>query len=257
MARYVYLAIILNFIVHFLLLLGTNRLSGFPAGVGWCALGAAIGAAYSGACLLSELRFLGGIQWRLICLGLMGWTAFGAGAGGWKRCGAFGLLSLALEGLVREMDRGNFWTLPLSVASVWILCRMAFGGGGVSREYLRMGLRRGDRHMDVTALRDTGNTLRDPITGEPVMIVSGAVGSYLTGLTEKELQNPMETMVSHPIPGLRLIPFRAVGRSGGMLLALPMEGSGLGKKAGKVLVAFDPWGLEGEQAYQALVGAIR
>lgn len=254
MARHVYLAIILNFIVHFLLLLGTNRLSCFPAGVGRCALGAAIGAAYSGACLLSKLRFLAAIQCRLLCLGLMGWTAFGAGAAGWKRCGAFGLLNLALEGLVREMDRGSFWTLPLSAAAVWVLCRMAFGGG--NREYLRMGLRWGDRQMDVTALRDTGNTLRDPVTGEPVLIVSGAVGSYLTGLTQAQLQNPMETMVRHPIPGLRLIPFRAVGKSAGMLLALPMEGSGLGRKEGKVLVAFDPWGLDREQGYQALVGSV-
>ena len=48
MEIYLDLVILLNFLVDFLLLLGTNRLSGFPAAIGRCALAAALGALHSG-----------------------------------------------------------------------------------------------------------------------------------------------------------------------------------------------------------------
>ena len=43
----------LNFLVDFLLLMGTDRLAGFPAAAGRCALAAGLGAVYSGACPFS------------------------------------------------------------------------------------------------------------------------------------------------------------------------------------------------------------
>ena len=57
------------------------------------------------------------------------------------------------------------------------------------------------------------------------------------------------------MPGLRLIPYRAVGR-GGMLLALRFEDVVIGQKKGRALVAFDPGGLGTEQMYQALTGGV-
>ena len=68
---YLDLVMLLNFLVDFLLLLGTNRLSGFPAAPGRCALAAVFGSIYAGCCLLPGFRFLGNFLWRCVSLCLM------------------------------------------------------------------------------------------------------------------------------------------------------------------------------------------
>ena len=49
----------INFVVDFLLLLGTNHLSGIHSDKKRLILAALLGAAYSGVCLLPDFRFLG------------------------------------------------------------------------------------------------------------------------------------------------------------------------------------------------------
>ena len=41
--------------------------------------------------------------------------------------------------------------------------------------------------VSIVALRDSGNTLRDPVSGEQVLVVSGEVAEKLTGLTQEQL----------------------------------------------------------------------
>ena len=77
MAVYLDLVMLLNFLVDYLLLLGTNRLSGSPMTPGRCALAAVLGSVYAGACLLPGFRFLGNFLWRCVSLGLMAVLAFG------------------------------------------------------------------------------------------------------------------------------------------------------------------------------------
>ncbi len=77
-----------------------------------------------------------------------------------------------------------------------------------------------DRQMQLIALRDTGNTLRDPLTGEQVLVAGADVGEKLLGLTAQQLRNPVETVAQSTLRGLRLIPYRGVGQPGGMLLAV-------------------------------------
>ena len=71
MRVYLDLVMGLNFLVDLLLLLGTNRLSGFPAGWKRTVPAAALGAMYSGGCCLPGFYFLGNTFWRLVCLGLI------------------------------------------------------------------------------------------------------------------------------------------------------------------------------------------
>ena len=61
-------------------------------------------------------------------------------------------------------------------------------------------------------------------------------------------------MAARPLPGLRLIPYHAVGSSGGMLLALRFPGAVVGKKEQTVLAAFAAEGLKNTGMYQALTG---
>ena len=99
MAVYLDLVILLNFLVDFLLLLGTNRLLGSRGQALRCALGAALGGVYAGACMLHGFRFLGNAFWRFCALGLMALCAFGLDKSAWKKSGVFLLLSMALGGI--------------------------------------------------------------------------------------------------------------------------------------------------------------
>ena len=254
MTVYLDLVMILNFLVDFLLLLGTNRLSGFPAAPGRCALAAVFGSIYAGACLLPGFRFLGNLLWRCVSLCLMALTAFGLQRDAVKRGGVFLLLSLALGGMALCFTRQNFAALTLGAAGVWLLCRVSFGDGAVGREYVPVTLTFRGRQVSFTALRDTGNTLHDPITGEPVLVVSGEIGEQLTGLTLRQLSSPLETIAARPLPGLRLIPYHAVGNAGGLLLAMRFPGAVVGGKKQTVLAAFAVEGFRNTGMYQALTG---
>lgn len=255
MQIYLDLAVILNFAVDFLLLLGTNRLSGFPAAAGRTAAAAALGALYSGGCMLPRLRFLGGLVWRIVSLAGMAVIAFGWGKSAWKRSGVFVILSMALGGVAVSVGKGYFMSLVLAAVGVWLLCRVAFGGQVGGREYVPVELTHEGKTVSIIALKDSGNTLRDPITGEPVLVISGDVAQRLTGLTQSQLRSPMDTLMRRPVPGLRLIPYRSVGQSGSMLLAMRFEKVIIGSKEQSAIVAFAPDGL-GRQMYQALTGGV-
>lgn len=256
MAVYLDLVMGLNFLVDLLLLLGTNRLSGFPPGVKRAVPAAALGSVYSGACLLPGFRFLGNTLWRVVCLGLMGGIAFGMNRSAVKRIGVFVLLTMAMGGVAVGFGRSDFGMLLLSALLVWLLCRIGFGRRVGSREYVPVVIREGDRTAELIALRDSGNTLQDPITGEQALIISPEAAWKLTGLSESQLRSPMETLLSRPVPGLRLIPYSAVGQPGGMLLAKRFSDVRIGASQGSALVAFAPERLGNGEVYQALTGGV-
>ena len=252
MEVYLDLVFLMNFLVDFLLLLGTNRLSGFPPGASRCAWGALVGSLYSAACLLPGLRFLGSLLWRLVSLAGVGAAAFGLGPGAVKRTGVFLLLSMALGGMALSLGRSDFAALTAAAAFCFCLCRICFGNTLGGREYVPMTLTYGGKTASLIALRDSGNTLRDPVTGEQVLVVSGSVGQRLTGLTESQLRHPLETLAQRPIPGLRLIPYRAVGQQGGFLLGVRMEQVKVDGRITPAVVAFAAENFG--EVYQALAG---
>lgn len=254
MAVYLDLVVLLNFLVDFLLLLGTDRLSGFHARPGRCALAASLGGIYGGGCMLRGFRFLGNIFWRVCVLVLIAVCAFGFDKSAWKRCGIFLLLSMALGGIVVCLGRRDVAALVLGAIGIWLLCKIGFGGSVGGREYVPMTLTFQGQTVCLTALRDSGNTLRDPISGEEVFVIGSRAAEKLTGLTSTQLRSPIETMAQHPIPGLRLIPFHAVG-GGGMLLGLRLNEVILGDRTQSAVVAFSSEDIGQGGGYQALVTA--
>ena len=256
MAVYLDLVMVLNFLVDFLLLLGTNRLAGFPSQSGRCAVGALVGAVYSGACLLPGFRFLGNFLWRIVSLCLMGMLTFGWNASALKRGGIFLLLSMAMGGIALSLGRGDMMSLVLCGLLCLLLSLVSFGGQIGGREYVPLKIVYEGRSTSLIALRDTGNTLTDPVTGEQVMIISAEAASRLTGLTAQQLQYPLETLALRPVPGLRLIPYHSVGNAGGFLLAKRFSDVTIGEKTQSALVAFASEGLGKGEIYQALMGGI-
>ena len=254
MAVYLDLVMVLNFLVDLLLLLGTNRLSGFPAAVRRCSVGALVGAVYSGACLLPGFRFLGNLLWRGVSLALISVMAFGCNVSALKRGGIFVLLSMSMGGVAMSLGRGDLPSLLFCALICLLLSVVCFGGRVGGREYVPLRITHGDRSANLVALKDTGNTLRDPVTGEQVLVISPEIAGRLTGLTGEQLRHPLQTLQRSPVPGLRLIPYRSVGNGGGFLLAKRFEEVTIGEKTQSALVAFASEGLGSGEIHQALTG---
>ena len=256
MSVYLNAVMVLSFLIDLLLLAGTNRLAGFPVAWGPTAFAAALGGLYAGCCLLPQFRFLGNFLWRCVTLGGMGSIAFGINRSGARRCALFMLLAMALGGLALSMEAGGVAGVLAGVAALFFLCRAGFRDVPCSREYETVELNWAGKRESMLALRDTGNTLRDPVTGQSVLVVSDRVAGALLGLTRQQLLSPVETVATGQYPGLRLIPYRTIGQSAGFLAAMRMENVKIGKWQGSRLVAFAPAGLDAEETYQALTGGI-
>lgn len=256
MQVYVDLVAIVNFLVDFLLILGTNRLSGFPPEYRRSALAAALGGVYGGACLMPGFAFLGNMLWRVVSLLLMAVAAFGCNRSTLQRSSIFVLLSTALGGIATGMAQGGIASLLLCGLLMLLLCRTSFRGSAGKREYIPVRLQWEEREMTVIALKDTGNTLHDPLTGEQVLVAGADVGMKLLGLTEHQLKHPVETLASGALGGLRLIPYHAVGQPGGMLLAVRFHRAQIGGKSAQPLVAFAPDAIARGETYQMLTGGV-
>ena len=254
MGIYLDFVMVLNFLVDYLLLLGTNRLAGFPPGWGKAAAAALLGSVYAAACLLPGLSFLGNTLWRTVCLALMAGIAFGWNRSAVRRGAVFVLLTMALGGIAVGLRQTGFGMLAASALGLWGLCRVSFRGSLGQREYIPVELTWKERKMRLTALRDTGNQLRDPITGEQVLVAGADVAQELLGLTAQQLRDPAELLGSGALPGVRLIPYRAVGQRGSLLPALRFRGAKIGNLRTDPLVAFAPEALTAGKAYQMLTG---
>lgn len=253
MTVYLDLVVLLNFLVDGLLLMGANRLMGYPCGLRRCALAALLGGGYAGLCMLPGLRFMGGTLWRIIVLGAMAVIAYGCHRSAVRRGTVFVLLSMALGGMAVGLGNGNFLSLLVATLGLVMLCALGVKIPIGAAKFQPVELRWKGQSIKLTALLDTGNTLRDPITGGSVLVVGPDVGRRL-GISRELIQDPVTMLTREPLPGARLIPYRAVGKPGGMLLLLRFEEVRLCGRSISPMVAFSPEEIGGTDEYQALLG---
>lgn len=233
---------VLNTAIDYLLLLGTARLSGLPLRRGWLLLWAALGGAYAVAVFLPGMTLLGHPLCRL-AIGLI--MALGAFRRRWRQAALFFLLAGGLAGVVLALGLAAgsplglaqrvyyadvSWPVLLGATCMgYITLHLLFGqgarhGGG---ELLQITIVIEGRRQTVTALHDTGNTLRDPVSGRAALVLEqGAAVTLWPGEMAAVLALPLtpeEKMARLYRQGcpvrLTLLPFRAVGTSGGLLLA--------------------------------------
>ena len=247
------LTVLFNFLVDYLLLFASARLSGNTARQGRLLGSAALGGAYAGLCLFPGFAFLGNTLWRLVFLGLMVFLAFGPRKSTLQQGGLFLLLSLSLGGMAQLAARNSPGELLLCAVLLWVSCTFLLHGRTGAGQFVPLEISRNGATVHLTALRDTGNTLMDPVTGERVLVIDRDASRTLTGLTPEQLKNPMETLTERRIPGLRLIPYRSVGQAEGFLLGMKVTDVILGGKRRPSVVAFAPNSVGG-MAYQALIG---
>ena len=246
--------VVLNFLIDFLLLMGAGRLCGYPAKIGRCMAGAALGATYAAGCLLPGFYFLGNILWRIVSLAVMAVIAYGLSKIAFRMGVVYTLLSFALGGAVSVMDNGGTLGILGAAGLLAGLCCFGFRGKIGGTTYIPVELEYQRKRIRLMALRDTGNTLRVPITGGEVLVIGADAAGELTGLTQAQLRNPIDSLGT--IPGLRLIPYHSIGNEGGFLLALKLQNVKIGSWKGSSLVAFAPEGLNSEGTYQAVTGGV-
>ena len=116
------------------------------------------------------------------------------------------------------------------------------------------------RSILVSALYDTGNTLSDPISGRPVVVLEWQRGVDLLGVSASRdlFSDPAaalrELNEKCPNCSLRLLPYRAVGTQNGLLLAAPCKAKMGRRKETAVLAALSPTPVSDGGGYEALIG---
>ena len=256
MAVYLDVVIVLNFLVDLLLLLGTCRLSGENPERWRVVLASVLGGIYAGACLLSGFAFLGSVQWRMITLASIALVAFGLRRRVLRLGCTFLLLSMALGGAVELMGREDAVSMLVSALVLFALCLASVAAKPHIPEYVAVEICHGDKTMEMTALVDTGNCLKDPVTGRSVLVVDSDAAYRLLGVNEISLRNPAEIISRGSAPGLRLVPYCSVGCSSGLLLAIQPDRLRINGKYSRQLVAFAPQRIGIGKNYQALAGGI-
>lgn len=243
MALYI-TAVLLNFLVNLFLIIGTNQVAGSSPGMKRALLASAVGSLYAAVCLRYTL--IGNLLCRLLSIALMSRIAFGRSFGG--RGVLFLLQQLAITGIAAGAQSSGLISVLLGAAGVCLVCM----GGFLEKKYIPMELTYGSRRVRLTALRDTGNTLKDPVTGRPVVVLGADAAEKLTGLKKEQLRRPVETMGA--LPGLRLIPYHTIDKTEGLILGLWIREAKVGKRKGGILVAFAPEKLSEDGSIQALTG---
>ncbi len=241
-------------LVNWFLLMGASRLCGCPAGPLRALTAAVAGGIYGGACLIPGFLFLGNLFWHTVILLCLALIAYGFQKSTLRRSMVFLLLNMAFGGFALRLGTVSWYTVILSAGSVCILCIIGFRGRIHGTSYVPVELVLDGRQYRLTALRDTGNTLTDPVSGTPVLIIDGPTAEQITGLTAEQLRQPVETLAR--VPGMRLIPYRSVGTPAGLLLARKIPGVTIGSWRGSRVVAFAPEKLSMNGEYQALTGGM-
>lgn len=199
-------------------------------------------------CLLPQLLFLS-LGWcRLLVLTGTGILAYGI-----RNCRqilVFLLLELSLTLFATGAENGLSLThIPLGILCFFSLFLLLPKGRKTVAFHL---IYQGNIYA-VTALEDTGNLLKDPVTGSSVLVIDPIAAQELTGLKPCQLRQPIKTLESGFVPGLRLIPYHTINTPTGFLLALKMEYR-KGRKCYPILVAFAPEVLDQEGKIQGLIG---
>lgn len=275
------LLFLLNFLVDLVWLLITARLAGLGSGR-WRLTGAAV----AGALLAVWAVFPTGLWLRSPLGAALGTGVVLAAAfapcgvrQAWRALWSFLLSGAAIAGtimLVRLRLPGMGLYMPAKVSGGLVLVGLAVGGVGARYFWGwvrdRAQLKRGiwsvrilieGQSVQLPALVDTGNHLRDPLTSMPVAVAeAAALRQVLPAEVSRAVAMGWEGLERLPdawAARCRLVPYRAVGRPEGMLLAfvpddlsvMPPEGGRWQSVPGLVGLSASP--LHPEAVFRALL----
>lgn len=132
----------------------------------------------------------------------------------WKSAGYLSIYAFAFGGIMKFLfsaipflkgQQGKIWyilgagMLGYQAVAWWI----AQAGKRHPAEIYKVSLRGGQNEIELDALMDTGNSLREPVSGRPVSVVEEESFCKLTGIRAPEK--------------LKIIPYRSIGKSNGIM----------------------------------------
>ena len=275
----------LNALMDYLLLLASARLAGEQMYRLRMALGALLGGAYAAASVLPGMGFLTHPACKIGSAVLMVVVGLGSSRRLLRQIVIFfalactfggGILAITLlggQGLL--LGQGIVYSgmdlkiVLLSAAGCYAVLTLVLGRVGrhsaASGEVVSARLRLGDREVAIPTLVDTGNTLSDPVSGRPVIVVDADNLDPLfpkgSGFAREELTAPdriLQRLNSGQWRGrFRLLPYRAVGVECGLLLAVRLDQVRInGVDRGTMLAALSPTPVSDGGGYRALIGDI-
>ena len=261
----------LNALIDYLLLLLAARAAELPLRRGRFALAGLAGGLYALAAAVGPgvLRTGAG---KLLLSGLMCALAFGCRRGVWKGWGAFLGLSALFAGAVyaaallsgRPAGPGSVPAaisarlLAVCFALCWAAVRLLLERSPPGSARAEVVLTLGERSVRLTALRDTGNRLRDPVSGCAVLTADGRAMGALLGdaLPLPVPEDPtvlLRCLARDPrlAPRLGLAPYAAVGGTGLLVTVRPDSVTVDGQDV-RALAAVSPVGI-GDGDYNAIL----
>ena len=247
MAKHICVVVLVAFAVDGLLLLGAAKVTGWQGKGLQLALGAALAAVYTAACLWTG-RMSGGWE-RLLSLVLVAAVSFGVGRKSAYPAMVYVLMSIGSALLAKGIGDGHGAVAGAIMAT---LCFLRREPGG---ERVPVKIRYGTRELSFFALRDTGNRLCDPLTGESVLVLGAEAAHALLGLELHQLQDPINTVAEGTVRGLRLLPVQTVVGKG-LLLVLRIPDAQVGGKRKSSLVAFAPCDINERNGFYGLTGGM-
>lgn len=263
----------LNGFVDYLLLTVTGNLTASGRGQKRILLAGVLGGVYGVVCLLPGWGFLGNLLWRMVASLLLCAVAFGPGRFLLRQTAVLWLLTAAFGGIVMMLTEvfsapgamlGGHVYYPIGMQTLiltaggtygllsWGLGRFSHQGGDLAKVKVSIS----GKNLSFSALRDTGNTLRDPISGTPVMVADlGLLREVLPEIKSRDPETLM-TEIREKYPRLRprLIPYKAVGVPHGMLLGLKPQEVRINGKNESLMIAFSPVAVSDGGGYRALLG---
>ncbi len=276
----------LNAIINYLLLVVSARLCDLPVKRWRMLLGAVLGGVYAVVVFLPPFHFL----MSLLCKGIVAllMSLIAAGGVAWRRFVKYTLVFLgvsfatggavmALGAVTGQMGVRNgaamtsihMPTLILGFGVCYLILTLVFRRsarhGGLSHDVAAVEVVSEGRTVRFSALLDSGNTLTDPLTGAPVMIVEPEKLCSLwppacrSLIDRRALRDPTALLSQLHEIGMgarfRLVPYRAVGTAAGFLLTYRPDYVAVADKVQKrLLTALSPEPLSDGAAFSAIVG---
>ena len=243
-----------NFTMDFLLLTTVQRMMKLKARRGGIVLASLAGAFYALAAILIPLPVFF-VQTFFTCAGmstLMTLLAFrlNSPAAVLRAIGGLYLAAVLAAGIMEFFCPfgwfSAFWLYAAAaLACAWllpVLWRVAGRSAIRGRELCEVTIACGELCVKARALIDTGNHLTEPVSGKPVSILAGDAGRELLESAQ----------------GCLLVPYRSVGKDGGLLPAvradrMEIQGSGWKQTVERPLIAVSARPLSREDSYQMLL----
>lgn len=283
--RVIYLDVLaaVNLAMDYLLLTATARLSGTYCTRLRLLGGAALGAAYAVASCLPGLALLSMLSIKALIGFAMVRAAFGARSVSelMRLTLLFWLVSFAFAGGAFALGQlsntaffagsGYYIDVPMRVvvaaaAICWVLTGLIFRGdartGENRQRFAQVHLCFGSQQADFSLLVDSGNDLTDPVSGKPALVLDRRAAARVLPMEAAVplagLRADNATAVLEALPGacrarFQLLPYRALGKENGLLLAFRPDSATVGGKPWPGVAAISPERIANGQ-YEGLIG---